>query len=222
MSAAKHGIVRWLAPRLAYAYLRLCRMTMRLEYGNREALDRACEHTGPYILAFWHSRFVMMPYVYPGDRIAVLSSTHADSRLLADVLRRFGFTVAEGSSSRGGAAGLRTMLRLARDGHDLGITPDGPKGPPREAKPGVIAVARMAGIPIVPVSFSARPARRLGSWDRTLLPLPFSRGRYLFGEPIHVPREANREQQEALRLAVQTELDRLTDELDRQLTKEDS
>lgn len=217
MSVAKHGIVRWLAPRLAYGYLRLCRLTMRLDYENHEALERVRANSGRYILAFWHSRFAMMPYAYPGDRIAVLSSTHADSRLLADVLRRFGFTVAEGSSTRGGAAGLRTMVRLATQGHDLGITPDGPKGPAREAKPGVIAVARLAGLPIVPVSFSARPARRLGSWDRTLLPLPFGRGRYKYGTPIVVPRDADREQQEALRIRVRDELNRLTDELDRRM-----
>ena len=205
-----------LVPRIGYAYLRLCRATMRLEYRRREVLDglRSGE-PGNYILAFWHSRFAMMPYVYPGGKITVLSSLHRDSEYLARILLRFGLDLSKGSSTRGGSQGMRDVLRKVRAGYDVGFTPDGPKGPRRRVKMGVVTTARLTGLPIVPVAFSARPARRLRTWDRTLLPRPFTRGLFLYGDPMFVPREASGEDEERHRLAVEEALDRITDDADR-------
>lgn len=211
---------RWveaLAPRLAYLYIRLLRATMRLEYRDREMLARARRESGQYVIAFWHSRFVLMPYSYPDRRLVILSSRHRDSRMLAAVMQRFGLVQAWGSSSSGAVSGLRQILRCVRDGHDVGITPDGPRGPRRRAQPGVIAIARLSGKPIVPVAFSARPARRLASWDRTLVPWPFGRGLFLYGEPIRIPRDAGEEQQERARRSLEQVLDQLTDEADRRV-----
>lgn len=201
-------------PRLGYGYIRLLQRTMKLEYRNREVIDRIRVDPGAYILTFWHSRFVMMPYGYIGDRLVSLSSTHRDSRMLAQILRHFGFASAWGSSTEGGARGLRQVLRHVRDGYDVSFTPDGPRGPRRRVKAGVVATAKLTGLPIVPTSFSAFPARRLRSWDRTLLPRPFSRGVYAYGEPIRVDRRADDAEIERVRLAVEQELDRLTDGLD--------
>lgn len=217
MSSTRRTLVESLAPRVAHAYIRFLRATMRLEYRNREALARARAAAGSYIVTFWHSRFVMMPYCYPDKRLVILSSRHRDSRMLADVMRRFGLTQAWGSSSEGGAAGMRDVLRRIRDGFDVGITPDGPRGPRRRVQPGVIAMARLSGKPIVPVAFSAKPARRLGSWDRTLLPLPFGRGLFVYGEPLTVAREADAAGREEARRTLEQELDRLTDLADREV-----
>lgn len=211
MGALRDRIRQALLPRVAHAYIRLLRATMRLEYENQQVLERARHESGNYILSFWHSRFVMMPYVYPHDRIAVLLSRHRDAQMLTRILARFGFAFAWGSSTAGGAEGLRQAMRQIKDGHDLGIAPDGPRGPRRRVKPGVVVVARLSGLPIVPVSFSASPARRLGSWDRTLLPLPFARGFYVYGEPYRIPRDADAAEQERHRVAIEAELDRLSD-----------
>lgn len=204
-----------LAPRAGYAYLRLCRATMRIEYRGRDVLDNLRADPGHYILAFWHSRFAMMPYVYPGGRITVLSSLHRDSEILARILLRFGLDLSKGSSTRGGVAGMRDILRKVRDGFDVGFTPDGPKGPRRRVKMGVVTTARLTGLPVVPVAFSARPAWRLRSWDGTLVPRPFTRGLFLYGEPIVVPREASGEDEERWRLRLEDALDRITDDADR-------
>ena len=203
-------------PPLGYAYIRLLHGTMRLAYRGKEVLDAARRDPGRYILAFWHSRFVLMPYAYPGTRLVVLSSHHRDAEMLVRILRRFGLDISRGSTSRGGAAGLRSIVRKARIGYDIGLTPDGPRGPRRRVAPGVISVARWSGLPIVPVTFSAAPARRLGSWDRTLLPRPFSRGLFVYGNPLRVPREADDAEREHLRLALERELDRITDLADRE------
>jgi lysophospholipid acyltransferase (LPLAT)-like uncharacterized protein len=207
-------LVSWLAPRVGYWYVRLLHATMRFEYRGREVLERARAEHGQYILAFWHSRFVMMPYCYPGTNMTVLASRHRDARMLVWILRRFGFRIAWGSSTRGGVGALRSVVRSIKAGSDGGFTPDGPRGPRRRLQPGVIAAARLSGKPVVPVTFSARPARRLDSWDRTLLPYPFARGLFLYGDPLRVPRRADGAEQERLRTKLAVELDRLTDQAD--------
>jgi lysophospholipid acyltransferase (LPLAT)-like uncharacterized protein len=168
------------------------------------------------MLVFWHSRLVMMPYSYPGSSLVVMVSEHRDGKMIAALLRRFGLDIASGSSTRRGSAGLRQLLRYTRAGHDAGITPDGPRGPRRYLKPGAIIAGKLSGLPLVPVTFSARPARRLGSWDRTLLPYPFGRGLFIYGEPLVVPRDAEDDVVERMRLEVEEELDRLTDLADRE------
>ncbi len=216
MSPRLERLLDALGPALAYRYIRLLRATMRIEYRGREVLDAARSDPGAYILVFWHSRFVLMPYAYPGGRMAVLSSWHRDAVRLGEVLRRFGYELSKGSSTKGGASGLLDFVRKAREGYDLGVTPDGPHGPRRVVKPGVIVAAGLAGLPIVPVTFSAAPARRLRTWDRTLLPRLFSRGTFVYGAPITVAREASDEERERLRRALEEELDRITDLADRE------
>lgn len=201
-------------PYVAYLYIRFLRRSMRIEFRGIDVLQQVREESGSYILAFWHSRFVLMPYAYPDGRIVVLASSHRDSRMLGNILTRFGLVRVEGSSTRGGMAGLRALLRKVRAGFDVGITPDGPKGPRRQVKQGVVATARFTGLPVIPVTFSASAARRLGSWDRTLVPRPFARGLFVYGEPIRVPRDTDDEGMERYRLMLERVLDELTDAAD--------
>jgi lysophospholipid acyltransferase (LPLAT)-like uncharacterized protein len=221
-------VAQWLlfnvAPPVAHAYIRALHATMRIEVRGAEALESARRDPGQYILCFWHSRFVLMPYCYPGPRIVVLSSNHRDAEALVRILRKFGIEQARGSSTEGGTTGMRQILRKVAEGCDVGLTPDGPRGPRRRVQPGVIAVARLAGLPIIPVTFSASPSRRLRTWDRTLLPKFFSKGMFIYGHPIVVPRDASPATQEDLRVALERELDRITDRADDEvaLAREDA
>lgn len=214
LSAFSDWILLHVVPPVGYVYLRALRRSMRIESRNAEALADARRDPGQYILAFWHSRFPLMPFAYPGRKLVVLSSRHRDSQALARVLHRFGLESAWGSSTRGGAAGLHAVVKRTREGYDVGVTPDGPRGPRRRVQPGVVAIARLTGLPVVPVTFSASPARRLRSWDRTLLPRFFSRGLFVYGEAIRVGREADDAEQERCRAAIEAELDRITDAAD--------
>jgi lysophospholipid acyltransferase (LPLAT)-like uncharacterized protein len=200
-------------PPLAHAWLRVLGGTMRIRMEGREAFD-SVRARGRYILAFWHARFPMMPWAYPDGRIVVLVSRHRDAEVLVRTLRGFGLTFARGSTTEGGAAGLRAVLRCVEDGYDVGVAPDGPRGPRRRVQPGVVLVARLSGLPIIPVGFSATPARRLRSWDRTVLPRPFARGVFVYGQPLTVPRRADARAQEEARLALEEEMDRVTDRAD--------
>jgi lysophospholipid acyltransferase (LPLAT)-like uncharacterized protein len=211
-------VAQWLlfnvAPPVAHLYIRLLHRTMRIEVRGAEVLAAARRDPGLYILAFWHSRFVLMPYCYPGPRIVVLSSQHRDAEALVRILRKFRIEQARGSSTSGGATGMRQVLRKVKEGCDVGLTPDGPRGPKRRVQPGVVAIGRFTGLPIIPVTFSASPARRLGTWDGTLLPKFFSKGIFVYGNPVVVPRDADDAAQEGKRLELERELDRITDMAD--------
>ena len=118
----------------------------------------------------------------------VLVSRHRDGRFIGAVVRRYGVGLVHASTSRGGAAGLRTMLRLLAAGDMVGVTPDGPRGPRRVAAPGVAQLAALSGRPVLPCAARSTRQRVLGSWDRMRLPLPFGRGVLVCGPPLTVPR----------------------------------
>lgn len=166
----------------------------------------------PVLGAVWHEGFLVAAFAWRGRRIAVPVSRSRDGDLIDAILRRLGFAASpRGSSSRGGSEALRAMMRCVRAGVPLGILPDGPRGPARRAKFGVLATARVTGAAIVPVGIAARPARRLGSWDRSLLPLPFARVVCRYGEPLRVPKEASESELERLRGALDAALDATTE-----------
>ena len=182
----------WIAP-AAWAgslLIRLLRRTVRLRYHD-DATVRGWEAGDQrFLLAFWHRHLLLMRYAYRGRRMSVLVSRSKDGELIARVMSHLGIGTSRGSSSRGGSAGLRDMLRAARSGSDIAITPDGPRGPLREVQPGVVLLAAAAGLPLVPVAVAVSRARELGSWDRMPVPLPGSRVEIVYGEPLRLPRDA--------------------------------
>jgi hypothetical protein len=147
-----------------------------------------------------------MPYSYRGRGIAIVISAHRDGELIARTMRHFGHEALRGSSTSGGAAALRGAVRALRSGRDVGFTPDGPKGPRHRVQAGVVQAARMSGVPIVPVAFASSRRKTLSSWDRFIVPLPFSRGVFAYGEPIEVPRHADEAGVESARRALEESL----------------
>jgi len=132
-------------PRIAALWIRLTRATSRIRYINREVIEAMASRGQPYILAFWHGRLLLMPYAYPGKRIAILISHHRDGEYISRTMERFGFAIARGSSSRKGVSGLREIVRKIRAGYDAALTPDGPRGPRARVQAGVIAASRLSG-----------------------------------------------------------------------------
>jgi len=162
------------------------------------------------ILAFWHNRLVMMPSAAGGQRICIMNSAHRDGEIGTQALARWGIRSVRGSATRGGAAGFLQLVKAYRDGYNLAVIPDGPRGPSCVAKPGVIHLARATGAPIFPVTYAARRARRLGTWDRMLIPLPFSRIVLAAGEPLRVARDASPDEIERYRQTLEQRLNDLT------------
>jgi lysophospholipid acyltransferase (LPLAT)-like uncharacterized protein len=150
--------------------------------------ERRGEH---FIIAFWHGHLLLMTNAYRGRRISVLSSQSKDGELMARALARLGIETSRGSTSRGGMGAMRSLLRRVAEGFDLAFTPDGPRGPIYEVQPGVIMAAASTGLPIQPVALAATRARQLRSWDRFLVPLPFSTVHFVYGEPLLVDRRGD-------------------------------
>ncbi|MBI3610840.1 MAG: lysophospholipid acyltransferase family protein [Nitrospirae bacterium] len=142
-------------PWLGYWAIRGLRRTMRIETRRSETVEAFLNEGKNYILAFWHGRQLMMPFVYTGKRISILISRHRDGELIARTVGYFGFHAARGSTTRGGATALRRLVQAARSGADLAVTPDGPRGPRYAAQLGTVELAKLTQLPIMPVAFGA-------------------------------------------------------------------
>ena len=212
----KKRLERWvklsLLPPVGAALLWGIAATMRLETRGHEETDVFYRNGGHIILAFWHAQQLLIPAGYRGTGAHVLISQHGDGEIIARIIARFGHEAVRGSSTRGGAGALRTLIKLGRAGKDLVVTPDGPRGPRHVAKLGVVQLAKTTGLPIVPLAFACSKKQLFSSWDRFMVPYPFSRGLFLYGKPMFVPREGNDLALEADRLVLETELNRLTEE----------
>jgi lysophospholipid acyltransferase (LPLAT)-like uncharacterized protein len=145
-----------------------------------------------YLYSFWHEHMALIAYQYAGPHSRVLISDHADGKLITEVCRHLRLGVVNAGRSREGARALRRLLNLNRKFH-LAVTPDGPRGPRRQVKPGMIYVASRTGVPIVPVGVGYQKAWRMRSWDRLALPCPGSLATCVIGEPITVPADADKE-----------------------------
>jgi hypothetical protein len=207
-----------LACRVIYLCIRFVYATNRWTVEGGERPERLRDAGSGFIVAFWHGRMMMMPM--ERRRIPpmhMLISAHRDGRAIAGAMGHFGIDTIAGSTRRGGSGALRTMLKWLDAGECVGITPDGPRGPAMQASIGIVNVARLAGVPILPVVFATSRWRVLPSWDRFYLALPFGRGVFLWGEPIEVPAELDAEGIERARLVVESRMNAMADEADRLL-----
>jgi lysophospholipid acyltransferase (LPLAT)-like uncharacterized protein len=162
------------------------------------------------IVAFWHSRLLMMPIAARDQPICIMNSEHRDGEVVSRAFARWGVRAVRGSATRGGAKAFLQLINAYRQGYNVAIVPDGPRGPSGVAKPGVIHLARLTGAVIVPVSNAASRARHLHSWDRLVIPLPFSRLALVAGEPLTVPPDASPEDVERYRQTLEQRLHDVT------------
>jgi len=179
----------WLIPRLIYLIHKFLVVSIRWEFVG----DRYKPGDAPYILSFWHARILMMPYAYRNWDGSMLISKHRDGAYIADAVQLMGIGSSRGSTKKGGANAFREMISLAKAGRALGITPDGPKGPREVMQPGTVLLAKKSGLPIRPVSYATKRHKRINSWDRFYLPLPFTRGVFVIGEPVYADSDDNAE-----------------------------
>ena len=213
MKLIKKKLVSWFGPWLAFWIIKLLGRTMRLVEIHPEIPRSFWEKGIPVIGALWHGRLLMMPIIYKGKKLSFLVSPHRDGQVMGKALKRFGFHAILGSTTRKGFSGFKQMVRA--HGSDIGIVPDGPRGPRQQVQIGVIELARLTGRPIIPVTFNASRRKIFNTWDRFLLPYPFSRGVFIWGEPIVVNPNGNRAHLEEKRLLLERKLNELTEEADR-------
>ena len=206
-------MLRKLVPYLVYAYVTFVGWTTRSRVLNAGIPEKIHAGGERFIYAFWHQRQVFFTWSHRDAEAAVLVSKSKDGEMIADTMRLSRIDAVRGSSSRGGAAAAREMVEILRSGRDVGITPDGPKGPARKVKEGAVRVAQLSGMPIVPIANALSNKLEFAkAWDRFQVPLPFGRSVVTYGEPVRVgPDDDLAAKAEELTSA----LDRLTDEADR-------
>jgi lysophospholipid acyltransferase (LPLAT)-like uncharacterized protein len=204
-----------LGPVAAFFLIKFLQLTMRIEELNGEWVRDFWRRGENGIGAFWHGRLLMTPLVYGGRGLKILISSHRDGELITRTVRRFGLETVRGSSTRGGIAGIKGLARALQEGYDVAIAPDGPRGPRFKVQPGIIQLARISGRPIIPFTFSAFPRKVFSSWDRFIIPFPFSRGVFVWGEPIWVDHAAGAAEVEEKALLLEKRLQELTEMADR-------
>jgi len=173
------------------AALRLLYLTLRVRLVDRGEVFARRRRGEQVLAAFWHDGIVLLPLLatrfrWPGTVNAMLS-WHRDAEIAAQALRWLGIRAVRGSATRGWLGGLRGLLAARARGEDILIVPDGPRGPRHQAKDGALQLARATGLPLVVAGAAAWPARRLGSWDRMVVPRPFARVALVLSAPLALP-----------------------------------
>jgi hypothetical protein len=190
--------------------------TVRVESENEpEPGFRA--HGQPLVGLCWHGHLLVLAHHHRGAGMATLISQSRDGEYIARVVQRWGYTVVRGSSSRGGSAALREMTRVLRRGQSFAVTPDGPRGPRRQLKPGALLAAKLSGVAVLPTAAAATRAWWLGGWDRFLVPQPFARVRLVYGTPRMIPRDAGEEEMARIGAELEREMNALTAAAERAL-----
>ena len=202
--------VQWFVSGIGAAYVLLVRWTSRI--------DRPPPPPGgPFIIALWHGRLAMLHQLRFGNHALVaLISSHRDGQFISKCAWYYGIRTVTGSTTRGGSGAIRQLIRLAREGHSLFITPDGPRGPRMRVNKGIIDIARLSGLTILPAAIGTSGGKQLDTWDRFQVPAPFSRIGIRWGEPMHVARDSDAEtigaRLEAALTVLQRAVDRAVDD----------
>jgi lysophospholipid acyltransferase (LPLAT)-like uncharacterized protein len=189
-----------------YRLLQVWVRTLRFEVDDRaDVIGKPVREN--YIGALWHNRLLLISYVFkkfiPQRPGAGLISASRDGDMIADATRRFGFDVVRGSSSRMGASAILELTNVLATGRDILMTPDGPRGPVYQLGPGIVFLAQKSGAAVIPVNLEYSSCWRVKSWDRFIVPRPFSKVRLIFGPPHRVRPTATPEEFEAERLRLQ-------------------
>lgn len=156
------------------------------------------EHYRPYqragravIFVLWHGRLLPLSFRHRGEGLVTLISRSRDGEIIAQVVEQWGYTAVRGSTSSRGTAALRELVRHARAGRSIAITPDGPRGPRNTMKPGALRVAQLTGAPVVAAAAGTERAWWFEQWDRFIVPKPFARVRLAYSPPMFVPRDTD-------------------------------
>lgn len=203
----KIRLISW----LGYWVIRAVGATLRWETRDMHNLESVYASGKRAILAFWHGRIFLATYFFRRRGIVVMISHNRDGEYIARVIRRFGYGVARGSSSRGSHGATVEILRSLKTGKDAGFAMDGPRGPRYVSKPGAAYVASKSGFPVVPFNISVERKWVLRSWDHFMIPRPFSRALVVIGAPIYAPENPSGGGMPLLELQIQDSLIELRD-----------
>lgn len=198
----KYFLAGWAGANLIRLLMKTLRLRVEMPDGSPDILPPST----PMIYALWHAQMFIPIYVYQRREATVLISKHRDGEYINRIVTRMGYRSVRGSTTRGATSGLRALLNELKAGREVAFTPDGPRGPRHVLQSGIIYLAERSGCPIVPVAAAARKCWRLGSWDRFIIPKPFTTAVVCQGEPVGIPPGLNEEQRQEWRSRLETTL----------------
>ncbi len=170
---------------IAYRYIRFVYATGTFEFKNREVIEGYIAENQPFIIAFWHGHLLMMACAWQWPLpFNMLISNHRDGKLISKITSHFDIQTINGSTERQGFAAARRIIAKLKQGQVIGITPDGPRGPREQVSDGVLQLARLAKVDIIPVAYACTNMKKLQTWDHFRLTTPFSKGVFVAGTPI--------------------------------------
>jgi lysophospholipid acyltransferase (LPLAT)-like uncharacterized protein len=197
--------------------IRVMMRTLRITVEGEEKLQEIPSRNGKVIYALWHGQLFMHTYYFRKRNIHPVISEHRDGEMIAQITRRMGYVPIRGSSTRGGVKVLLRILTKLGNRYDLAITPDGPRGPRWKVQQGVIFLAQKTGLPIIPIVTGTDRFWELKSWDRFRIPKPFSKALLLYGDPIFIPAELEREGHVGLMKKLENNMFAMSIELEKRL-----
>lgn len=206
-------------PSLAAAIIRLHHGTCKFTILGKEHEEAALSLGGPTLMTSWHFAFPAPIYYYRDRNALVMVSRSRDGEWAARVLEHLGYRCFRGSPGKGGSVALKQLISHIKGTAGGALVADGSQGPPRIAQKGILLLARYSGAPLVPVSMAAEPCWRFRSWDRTVLAKPFSKIVLAFGQPMLIERDISAVQLEQARVALETSLNRLTEQAEEAVKK---
>lgn len=183
MERQRERRLRWIV-RLGVPLVRLLGLTWRIRLINNTCIDRLRRERRPIVFTLWHGDLLPLLFHHRGEGVSVLISEHRDGELIARIAESLGFRTVRGSTTRGASRALIGLARQLEAGHDVAITPDGPRGPARKFAPGALIAAQRACAPLIAVGVVVSKAWRLRSWDRFVIPKPFSTVRIAYSDPV--------------------------------------
>lgn len=203
--------VRLLLSSLATFYLIVVNNTTKWKSYNAQIMKNAWNGSGPVIVVFWHEKLLLMTNSWKSrEPFHMLISNHADGKIVANTISWFGISTVYGSSSRGGVTAIKMLVKKIQSGSSIGITPDGPRGPKRVLSDGALFIASLSGATIIPSSSAIKNHLVLNTWDQLEVPLPFSTGARVWGNPITVPRKCSGQELERLKIELDSSLHQVT------------
>ena len=163
-------------------------VTAKISLAGKEIIDELIEQRQPFIICAWHHDIYFTAWLLKNMNLTALISSSKDGEYINQILSGFGFRAVRGSSTRGGVGAMKQLVRCLKDGHSVAITPDGPQGPIHHVQEGIIALAKMTGVPIIPWRYEGSSCWNLNSWDKHKIPKPFTKISSVFGKPLFVPK----------------------------------
>ncbi len=185
-----HPVMRILLGHIGACYLRLVWLS------SRKIVQGTAPITAPHIIALWHNQLLLLPWLCPNQPAHVLISQSRDGQQIAAVAKALGLGVVAGSSNKGGAQAVRTVINKLKQQHNLFITPDGPRGPVHTVSKGTIDLARLSKTPLIPVAIATKKHWTIKSWDKFQIPKPFNTITVHWGSAIDIDKTMDLEQQQ--------------------------